>query len=78
MCGGVKLNRGKDSEAIEHAKMLKEIDPASGHHLLGLIYAQLGNIDMAKEELESAVKINPKLSQEVNEILEELHNIKKE
>lgn len=42
---------GKYNEAVEHAKTLVKLSPVNGHYLLGIIYYDLGQLNLAKEEL---------------------------
>lgn len=64
-----ELSQDKSDEAIEHASALVEVDPSNGHYLLGRIYIFTGEIELAKQHLEEAVKINPVLRSEVEGIL---------
>lgn len=64
-----EAKQGKYDEAVEHAQMLTEVDPANGHFLLGIIYNDAGNVEMSKKELEEAVKIDPRLRNKVESIL---------
>jgi len=45
---------GKYNEAVEHAKQLIQIDPQSGHYLLGLLYFDMKQYDDSKAELTQA------------------------
>ena len=49
---------------------LVEVDPANGHYLLGRLYIYAGEVELAKQHLEEAVKVNPGLKSEVEEILD--------
>ncbi len=47
---------GKTEEALEHARELAQLDPAKGHYMLGIIYYDSQQLELAKSELESAKK----------------------
>lgn len=64
-----EINQDKSDEAVEHASALVEVDPSNGHYLLGRIYIYTGDIELARQHLEEAVKINPDLRSEVEGIL---------
>lgn len=49
---------GDYSSAVEHAQMLRKLSPRDGHYLLGIIYYDMGQYELAKEELQSAKDIN--------------------
>lgn len=57
------MEQDRDDEAIQHLKRALALEPESGllHHLLGALYAQLGMIDRALEELTRATECNPSL-----------------
>lgn len=64
-----EASQGKYNEAVEHAQMLVDVEPANGHYLLGMLYMDIGNIEMAEKELQEAVKIEPRLRNKVDSIL---------
>lgn len=51
---------GKYSEALTSAKELTAVDPASGHYLQGLLYYDLEQYALAREELEKAKRSGAK------------------
>jgi rhomboid protease GluP len=51
--------------------MLKAIDPANGHFLLGLIYYDMQNYELTKTELLEAQKAGAPYDQ-ISKILEEI------
>jgi len=59
----------KYDEATEKANLVKGIEPAKGHYLLGIIYLNEQKFDLAVEELNTAVKIDPSLKEAVESIL---------
>ena len=50
-------------EAIEHAMVMKQIDPGYGNYILGLCYYDSGQYDLAKEALLQAKQHNVNISQ---------------
>ena len=65
-----EISQDKSDEAIEHASALVEVDPPNGHYLLGRLYIYAGEVELARKHLKEAVKIEPKLRSEVEEILD--------
>jgi rhomboid protease GluP len=63
--------KGKTAEAIKYGQILKKIDPANGHFLLGLIYYDLHSFTLTKIELLEAQKAGATYEQ-INKILEEI------
>lgn len=46
------------NEAMEHAEMLRNLSPKDGHYLLGVIYYDMGQYELSKEELQRAKAMN--------------------
>jgi rhomboid protease GluP len=63
--------KGKNAEAIKYGEMLKEVDPANGHFLLGLIYYDMQNYVLSKTELLEAQKAGATYEQ-ISKILKEI------
>ena len=57
------MEQDRDDEAIQYLKRALVLEPKSGilHHLLGAVYAQLGMIDRAIDEMTQATVCNPQL-----------------
>lgn len=53
----VEFYEGKFEEAMQHAGELRQIDPGSGHYLLGKIYFELEKYEAAREELLEARRL---------------------
>lgn len=62
---------GNYQEAITNAKALKSIDPQNGHYLLGLLYYDTGEYDLARKELEQAKKAGVR-RKVIDEILKDI------
>jgi rhomboid protease GluP len=62
---------GKYDEAIEHAKMLVQVEPGDGHYILGLLYYDMKRYDLSKEELLAAKKAGAQYDQ-IDKLLKEL------
>jgi rhomboid protease GluP len=52
-----EASSGKLDESLQHALMLAETDPPSGHYLAGLLYYDLERYDEAKRELLAAKEL---------------------
>ncbi|MCX7923171.1 MAG: rhomboid family intramembrane serine protease [Clostridia bacterium] len=65
------INQNKPEQAMEHGKTLVDLDPQTGHFILGFSHYMLGNREQAKEELTKAYKLNPK-NEQTKELLKEL------
>jgi len=65
---------GNYQEAINNAEILKSIDPQIGHYLLGLLYYNTGQYDLARKELGQAKKtgVNEKV---IDELLNEIESL---
>lgn len=70
-----EINQGKSMEAIEHARILSDVDPSNGYYLLGRMYAHVGEVELAKKQLTKAMQINPELRSEIQNLLDMLENI---
>ncbi|MDR3287961.1 MAG: rhomboid family intramembrane serine protease [Peptococcaceae bacterium] len=68
------LNNQYD-QAIEHANMLQALEPADGHYILGLLYFDLKQFDLAEQELLAAKKAGAKYTG-LDEVLEEIERLK--
>jgi len=57
------MEQDRDDDAIRMLKQALLLEPESGilHHLLGAMYAQIGMIDRAVEEMTQACAYNPQL-----------------
>jgi len=64
--------QGKYDEAIEKANYLKDLDASKGHYILGIIYLNEQEYELAEEELKAAVKIDPSLKESVDILLEKI------
>ncbi|WP_024834209.1 rhomboid family intramembrane serine protease [Ruminiclostridium josui] len=71
-----KVSQGKFDEGIQSSKVLTEISPADGHYLLGVIYYNTRDFDKAKEELEEAKKAGSANTDNINEMLSNIEEIK--
>jgi len=49
---------GNYSKAVEYAKALVELSPRDGHYMLGIVYYDMGQFELAKEELQKAKRLN--------------------
>lgn len=70
--GFSEIFQNKSSEAVEHAKQLKELSVVNGSYLLGIAYYQANELDKAKEELETAKKLGSNNVESINKILSEI------
>jgi len=67
--------QSKFREAIEHGKSIEEIDAASSHFILGIIYTNMKDYTSAKEEFTKAKKENPKLKNDIDGYLQYIESI---
>lgn len=65
---------GNYREAITNAKKLKSIDPQNGHYLLGLLYYDTGQYDLARKELKQARKAGVK-QEVIDELLKKIDGL---
>ncbi|MFA5524215.1 MAG: rhomboid family intramembrane serine protease [Tissierellales bacterium] len=49
---------GNYNKALEHAKALARLSPRDGHYMLGIIYYDIGQYELSREELEKARSLN--------------------
>lgn len=49
---------GNYNKAVEYAKVLVELSPRDGHYMLGIVYYDMGQFELAKEELQKAKRLN--------------------
>lgn len=49
---------GNYNKAVEYAKTLKDLSPKDGHYMLGIVYYDMGQFQLAKEELQKAKALN--------------------
>lgn len=49
---------GNYNKAVEYAKALVELSPRDGHYMLGIVYYDMGQFELAKEELQKAKRLN--------------------
>lgn len=68
------LNQKYD-EAVEHAKDLMRIDPQNGHYMLGILYYDMEQYDLSKEELLKAKNAGAS-NEQIDQILGEIEKIK--
>lgn len=68
----LEYSQGKYDDAIEKASYVKELEASTGHYLYGIIYFFDQQYELAEEELQAAVKINPDLRDKVDIYLKEL------
>lgn len=66
---------GKYQEALEHGKAIDEIETASGHFILGIIYLDMKDYTKAKEEFTQAKKENPELKNDMDGYLKYIESI---
>lgn len=59
---------GDYNKAVEHAQILKRLSPQDGYYLLGIVYYDMGQFELAKEELQRAKDINAPYSN-IDELL---------
>jgi tetratricopeptide (TPR) repeat protein len=57
------MEQDRDADAISYLKRGLALEPQSGvlHHLLGAMYAQLGMIDRAADEMTQAITLAPQM-----------------
>ena len=68
--------QGKYDEAIPYCNQLIALSPANGHYMLGVIYFDQGELELAKEELLSAKAAGANIEQvqEILSIIEQYEN----
>jgi rhomboid protease GluP len=49
-----EIMSGKYDEAVVHAKSLADLDPINGHYMLGIVYTNKQEYDLAKQEFQAA------------------------
>ncbi|OPZ86086.1 MAG: Rhomboid protease GluP [Firmicutes bacterium ADurb.Bin419] len=64
--------QNKYEEAIETAKILKDINAAKGHFLIGVLYLDTQQYELAREELKEAAKLNPENKEQIDQFLEQI------
>ena len=64
----------KWDEGKEHANQLIEVHPPSGHYILGILYYDMGEYELAKQELLSSKKAGPEYVDSINRLLLELNS----
>ena len=69
--------QAKYDQAVEHGKQLVEVSPADGHYLLGVIYYDMKEYQLAKNELENAKKVNSPYSN-IDVLLEQINTTLKQ
>lgn len=65
---------GKYQESIEHAKQLKAFSPEDGHYLLGVVYYDTKQYDLAKEELLAAKKLSSAYTESIDQLLADINS----
>lgn len=68
--------QGKYNEAIPYCNQLIALSPANGHYMLGVIYVEQGELQLAKEELleAKAAGADAEQIQELLSIIEQYEN----
>lgn len=67
-----EIMQDKWEEGSEHASQLIEIDPESGHYLLGVLYIYNGDYENGRKELLLSKKAGNSYAKEIDRILKEL------
>lgn len=65
------INQQRSKDAIDYAKSLVVANPARGHYLLGLCYSNMGENNLARDELTMALEADPSDTQ-VKSLLDSL------
>lgn len=68
---------GKYNEAVEHGKQLIQIDPQSGHYLLGVVYFDMKQYDNSKAELTEAKRLKAPYTN-IDDLLKQIDQVTKE
>ena len=71
-----EVSQGNFDKGIKDSKTLAELSPAEGHYLLGVIYYNTKEFDKAKQELEEAKRAGSTNTENINEMLSNIENIK--
>ncbi|WIV13485.1 rhomboid family intramembrane serine protease [Proteiniborus sp. MB09-C3] len=53
---------GNYNKAVEHGKALVKLSPKDGHYLLGIVYYDMGQLELSREELQKAKALNASYS----------------
>lgn len=64
--------QGKWDEGIDHAKQLTNIDPQSGHYLLGILYFDMAEYASAREELLLSKQAGPAYAEMIDKLISEI------
>lgn len=64
---------GNYNKAVEYAKTLKDLSPKDGHYMLGIVYYDMGQFQLAKEELQKAKDLNAPYSN-IDELIMSIEN----
>ncbi len=64
--------QNKYDEAIETAKLLKDINAPKGHYLTGVLYLDTQQYELARVELKEAAKLNPENKEEIDQYIEQI------
>lgn len=49
---------GNYNKAVEHGKTLAKLSPRDGHYMLGIVYYDMGQYELSREELQKAKSLN--------------------
>lgn len=67
-----EASQGKYDEALETAESVKKVDAPKGYYLRGLLYLDTKQYELARQELNEAVKLNPEYKEEVDQYLKQI------